>query len=78
MKDTELLSLLQSQVSDAISTAPINGGFKISLPFTDSMGDRIEIGVTPRDGDFFLDDLGHTAGLLFQLGQLEKRRLVIN
>lgn len=69
MNDKDLLSLLRSQILEGMVAVPLNGGFKISLPLTNSMGDPIEIFVNPEYDELILDDLGHTAGLLFQLGQ---------
>lgn len=41
----------------------------LELPFKDNMGDPIEFLVLIDEGAFVLTDMGHTAGLLFSLGQ---------
>ncbi len=60
----------------------LNGGYKLILPFTDYVGDHIEIFIEPRGNEIVLDDLGHTAGLLFQFGQHSRdavgHQLIVN
>lgn len=69
MKEKDLLELLRSQILENMSVNSLNGGFLVRLPFSDCMGDPIEMSVIPAPGGLILDDLGHTAGLLFDLAQ---------
>jgi hypothetical protein len=65
-----LLAFLRSYLIDGLSVAALDGGFLVRLPFSDSMGEPIEIFVaTTPSGALSLDDLGHTAGMLLQFGQ---------
>ena len=69
MKQQDIEALLSSQLISNLKVFSLNGGFKIELPFKDPLGDPIEILLTPTSDGFVLDDLGHTASLLFHLGQ---------
>ena len=70
MDTSNLLSILRSLLLENLSVFPANGGFQTHLPFNDSMGEPIEMFVSfTSDGELVLDDLGHTAGLLFHLAQ---------
>lgn len=69
LNDEYLLSFFRSQLSEGVTLVPFEDGFRLSLPFTDSMGDRIEVFIVLQDNEVTVDDFGHTAGLLFQLGQ---------
>jgi hypothetical protein len=68
--DRNLLNSLRHLLTDTLSVTPADTGFQIVLPFNDSSGEPIELFMTfSPDGELLLDDLGHTAGLLFHLAQ---------
>ena len=69
MDDVSLLNLLRIQIADSLSVVPSSGGFKVRLPYNDYMGDSIEMLVLATPEQIILEDLGHTAGLLFSLAQ---------
>jgi hypothetical protein len=69
MNGRDVANLLRFEIMERIAVTPLNGGFLVRLPFTDSMGDPIEMSITLTPGGLILDDLGHTAGLLFDLAQ---------
>ena len=70
MSDNQyLLSFLRSQFSDGVALVPLERGFKLSLPFTDNVDDPIELFVDFKDERIFIDDFGHIAGMLFEMGQ---------
>lgn len=70
MDTNGLLGILRSLLTENLSVSPVNGGLQMRLPFNDSAGEPVEMFVsfTP-DAGLVLDDLGHTAGLLFHLAQ---------
>ena len=69
MNAKEIQILLRSMLTENLIVQPAEGGFLVQLPFLDYMGEPMEIFATPKDSGFLVDDLGHTAGLLYQLGQ---------
>ncbi len=69
MDEKDLCNTLSSVLIRKIKVTHIDSGFKITLPFSDSSGESIEIYAEVDNGEIILDDFGHTAGLLFQLGQ---------
>jgi len=69
LDEKDLLSILSSVLIEKIKVTRIDRGFKIALPFIDSSGESIEVYAEIGSSEIILDDLGHTAGLLFQLGQ---------
>ena len=72
MKQQDIQTLLTTEFISNLKVFPLNGGFKVELPFKDPLGDPIEILVTLTEDGLVLDDLGHTASLLFHLGQHKK------
>jgi hypothetical protein len=46
-----------------------NEGYLVRLPYTDYLGTSVEALVTLRGKEIYIDDMGHTAGLLFELSQ---------
>jgi len=69
MEQNTLLDIFERQFLENLSVSKLDGGFKVRLPFNDYMGDPIEIFISPTPRRVVLDDLGHTAGLLFSLSQ---------
>lgn len=68
MNQEDIRKLILSQISENLAVIPSNGGFKVTLPFQDYMGDPIEMLVMPTADQVMVEDLGHSAGLLFSLG----------
>jgi hypothetical protein len=70
MTEFKFLESVKNEILDGLEACILSEkDFKITFPFLDASGENIAIGVTPTDRGFLLDDLGHSAGLLFQLGQ---------
>lgn len=69
MREEEFSRLLQTSLAGKTDITPINGAYRVSFPFTDYMNEVVEIQAYLEDDLIFLDDMGHTAGLLFSLGQ---------
>lgn len=69
MSKEDIVSLLQSSLTGKTEVIPLNGAYKIIFPFTDYMNDTVEIYASLEDDLIHLSDMGHTAGLLFSLGQ---------
>lgn len=72
MEQQDIADLFTSQFLSNLKVFPLNGGFRVELPFKDPLGDPIEISVMPTPGGLIFDDLGHTASLLFHLRQHSK------
>lgn len=68
MNQKDIHELIVSQIGRNLAVIPSNGGFKVTLPFQDYMGEPIEILVMPSPDQVIVEDLGHSAGLLFSLG----------
>lgn len=68
MNQKDIHELIVSQIGRNLAVIPSNGGFKVTLPFQDYMGEPIEILVIPSPDQVIVEDLGHSAGLLFSLG----------
>jgi len=64
----DIHELIVSQIGRNLAVIPSNGGFKVTLPFQDYMGEPIEMLVVPSPDQVIVEDLGHSAGLLFSLG----------
>lgn len=69
MDNKELLSYLRSQILEGIEVSQSDDWFTIVLPFVNNSGEPLEVAVKPDRDELILDDLGHVAGMLFQLGQ---------
>lgn len=69
MREEEFIILLQTSLTGKTEVARENGAYRIIIPFTDYMKDTVEIYASLKDELIHLDDMGHTAGLLFSLGQ---------
>lgn len=69
INEKQIYTLLTEQLMSKIQVVPIDGRVKIVLPFDDASGDPVEILATPEGKGLRFDDLGHTASLLFHLGQ---------
>ena len=73
MTGREILESIRAEFKDGTKLVRSTGAeHLIRLPFTDQMGDPVEIGVSVVDDRAFLDDAGAIAGLLFSLGQDEE------
>lgn len=72
MNQDDILHLFRSQITENVVVFPVNGGYKVQLPFKDALGDHIAILVTPTPEGIILDDLGHTASLMFHLSQYKE------
>jgi len=68
MEGRDIHQMLINRFRSNLSIAPLNEGYKVSLPFQDCMGDPIEVFVQLIPDQVIIEDLGHTAGLLFGLG----------
>ena len=68
MNQKDIHELILSQIGQNLTVIPSDGGFLLTLPFRDYMGDPIEILVQPNHKEIIVEDLGHSAGLLFSLG----------
>ena len=68
MNQKDIHELIVSQIGRNLTIIPLNGGFKVTLPFKDYMGEPIEMLVVPNSDKVIVEDLGHSAGLLFSLG----------
>jgi hypothetical protein len=64
----DIYELIMSQIGRNLKVSPLNGGFKVTLPFQDYMGEPIEMLVVSSLDQVMLEDLGHSAGILFSLG----------
>ncbi|MCJ7426778.1 MAG: hypothetical protein MUO17_06615 [Dehalococcoidales bacterium] len=69
MDEKSLLNLLSSTFVERLVVSQCGEGYKINLPFADNAGEFIEVYAEIKGDEISVDDLGHTAGLLFQLGQ---------
>ncbi len=69
MREEEFITLLQAGLTGKTEVVRENGAYRIIIPFTDYMKDTVEIYASLKDELVHLDDMGHTAGLLFSLGQ---------
>jgi len=69
--ETNIKELLRSSICDRIYIQEYEYGrqYIVCLPFTNNLGDEIDIGITLVDDKLILDDLGRIAGLLFSLDQ---------
>ena len=68
MNQKDIHKLIVSQIGRNLAIIPSNGGFKVTLPFQDYMGEPIEMLVVLSRDQVIVEDLGHSAGLLFSLG----------
>jgi hypothetical protein len=64
-----LLNLLSSAFLEKLVVSQCGEGYRINVPFADNAGEFIEVYAEIKGNEISVDDLGHTAGLLFQLGQ---------
>ena len=69
MEEQDLKNIVSSLFVENIKVLRIGDGFLVRLPFTDNSGESIEVYLENSDTNVTVNDLGHTAGLLFQLGQ---------
>lgn len=69
MDKNELQKLLKHALTDNLVVIPYEEGFTVRLPFENYAGEPIEALIKPVDGQFVLDDMGSSAGLLFELAQ---------
>lgn len=69
MDKNEIQKLLQYTLTDNLVVIPYEEGFTVQLPFENYAGEPIEVSIQPIDGQFSLDDMGNSAGLLFELAQ---------
>ena len=69
MDKNEIQKLLQHTLTDNLVVIPYEEGFTVQLPFENYAGELIEVSIKPVDGQFVLDDMGCSAGLLFELAQ---------
>lgn len=69
MNEHNVQALLQHLIGDNLQVSACDEGFIVQLPFNDYEGDPIEMFITPMNGQLILDDMGHSAGLLFDLAQ---------
>lgn len=68
MNAENLSGLLGQYIASNLSVAHYNDASILNLPFTDHDGNPMQIQVSFKDGALILEDLGHSAGLLFSLG----------
>lgn len=69
MNQEDILHLFRSQMTENLEVLPLNSGYLVRLPFRDPLGDPIEILITTDADGIILDDLGHTASLMFHMCQ---------
>lgn len=69
MRASDIPDVVRSELLGGFSMSSTDGDYRLRLPFRDAAGEPIEMKLTPGPGGLALDDLGHTAGLLFELGQ---------
>ena len=69
MDENGIRKLLQHTLTDNLAVIPYEEGFTVQLPFENYAGEPIEVSIKSVDGQFVLDDMGHSAGLLFELAQ---------
>lgn len=69
MSNIELGQLIQSVFCNDLQVVESNNGYKVRLPVTDYSNTPIEALISVDNGKFTIDDMGHTAGLLFELSQ---------
>jgi hypothetical protein len=69
LSSPDIVSVIRAKISDETKVSTIDDKLVLALPFRDAAGDPIEMILTREGHDFILDDLGHVAGLLFQLNQ---------
>lgn len=69
MNVAELCSTIRRQFCDGLNVEQTKDGALVYLPFFDINGDAIEILITLHGQTAIIEDVGHVAGLLFQLGQ---------
>lgn len=65
----DIKKMLEDELTSRLKIFPVDEGYRVELPFKDSLGDPIEILLTLTSDGIIFDDLGHTASLLFHLGQ---------
>jgi hypothetical protein len=68
MNQKDIHELIVSQIGRNLIVIPSDEGFRVTLPFKDYAGDPIEMLVQPNHKEVMVEDLGHSAGLLFSLG----------
>ncbi len=69
MLEMEFGDKLRRYLQDNIEVVQLRNGVLVTFPFQGAEGDRIEIALTRTDHGLVVDDLGHTAGLLFAINE---------
>ena len=71
MNETSIKELIKTSLCGGIDVQKLedDNDYVVSIPFSDYLGDEIEIGITAKGDSMILDDLGRTSGLLFSIDQ---------
>jgi hypothetical protein len=69
MEELDLKNTIVTLFTENVQVLKMGDGFLIHLPFTDNDGESIEVYLENNNTKVTVNDLGHVAGLLFQLGQ---------
>ncbi len=71
MNETSIKELIKTSLCDGINVQKLedDNDYIVSIPFSDYLGDEIEIGIKTKGDSMILDDLGRTSGLLFSIDQ---------
>lgn len=69
MSNNQIDQMIRSIFCDELHVVKSDDGYKVSLPITDYLNSPLEAMVSVDNGQITIDDMGHTAGLLFELSQ---------
>ena len=61
--------MIRSVFCDDLQVVKSNDGYKVRLPITDYLNSPVEALISVDNDQITIDDMGHTAGLLFELSQ---------
>lgn len=65
----DIKEIIQRTFCESITVHELRDGMVVRIPLSDYLGDSIEAFISVKDNSFTIDDMGHTAGLLFELSQ---------
>ncbi|MBA7526435.1 hypothetical protein ES705_18597 [subsurface metagenome] len=69
MSNNQIDQMIRSVFCDDLQVVKSNDGYKVRLPITDYLNSPVEALISVDNDQITIDDMGHTAGLLFELSQ---------
>ena len=69
MSNNQIDQMMRSVFCDDLQVVQSNDGYKVRLPITDYLNSPVEALISVDNDQITIDDMGHTAGLLFELSQ---------